>query len=486
MGDLILAIDSGTTSTRALAFDLTGRIVSVAQHAITQNYPQPGHVEHDAAEIWQLTDRAVREVLAEVGDRIHTIGLTNQRETVVFWSRRSGEPLAPAIVWQDRRSADICEALRKAAHEPRVQALTGLLLDPYFSGTKIRWALENWPEVKAAADSGDLALGTVESWLLFKLTGQHLTDATNASRTLLMDLAQAEWSAEMLDLLGVPPAALPAICPTAGLIAETRLYGRPLMICGLAGDQQAATIGQGCSQPGMAKCTYGTGIFMLANAGTTPPASGNRLLSTFLSSAPRAYALEGSIFVGGNAVKWLRDGLGILDTVAESANLAASVPDSGGVTFVPAFAGLGAPHWEPLARGTLTGLTAGTTRAHIVRATLEAMGQQTADLIDAFAADGVRPSSLRVDGGMVANEWLCQDLADATGLPVERPRSIETTGLGAAMLAGVGSGLFDALSDAEAAMVHADRRFEPANSADARADRRKAWGRAVEQTLAGL
>ena len=486
MGDLILAIDSGTTSTRALAFDLSGRIVAVAQHAITQHYPAPGHVEHDAAEIWRLTDQAVREVLAKVGDRVHAIGLTNQRETIVFWSRRSGEPLSPAIVWQDRRSADICETLRAGGHEPRVQDLTGLLLDPYFSGTKIRWALENWPQVKAAADSGDLALGTVESWLLFKLSGQHLTDASNASRTLLMDLGTAEWSADMIDLLGVPAAALPAICPTAGLLAETRLYGRPLMISGIAGDQQAATIGQGCSEPGMAKCTYGTGIFMLANAGSTPPASRNRLLSTFLSSAPRAYALEGSIFVGGNAVKWLRDGLGILDTVAESSALAASVPDSGGVTFVPAFAGLGAPHWEPQARGLLTGLTAGTTRAHIVRATLEAMGQQTADLIDAFAADGVTPSSLRVDGGMVANEWLCQDLADATGLPVERPQSIETTGLGAAMLAGVGSGLFQTLADAEASMVHADRRFEPANSADARAARRKAWGRAVEQTLAGL
>ena len=486
MGDLILAIDSGTTSTRALACVLSGRIVAVAQHAITQHYPAPGHVEHNAAEIWRLTDQAVREVLAEVGDRVHAIGLTNQRETIVFWSRRTGEPLCPAIVWQDRRSAEICETLREGGHEPRVQELTGLLLDPYFSGTKIRWALANWPQVKAAADSGDLALGTVESWLLFKLSGQHLTDASNASRTLLMDLGKAEWSAEMIDLLGVPAAALPAICPTAGLLAETRLYGRPLMISGIAGDQQAATIGQGCSQPGMAKCTYGTGIFMLANAGTTPPVSRNRLLSTFLSSAPRAYALEGSIFVGGNAVKWLRDGLGILDTVAESSALAASVPDSGGVTFVPAFAGLGAPHWEPLARGLLTGLTAGTTRAHIVRATLEAMGQQTADLIDAFAADGVTPSSLRVDGGMVANEWLCQDLADATGLAVERPQSIETTGLGAAMLAGVGSGLFPALAEAEAAMVHADRRFEPANSADARARRRKSWGRAVEQTLAGL
>lgn len=488
MGDLILAIDSGTTSTRALAFTLEGEIVATSQHAITQHFPRPGWVEHDAAEIWRLTDQAVREVMAKVGDRIHAIGLTNQRETIVFWSRRTGQPLGPAIVWQDRRTADTCAALREAGHEAEVQALTGLLLDPYFSGTKIAWALANWPEVKAAADSGDLAIGTVESWLLWNLSGgtAHLTDATNASRTLLMDLEQVTWSPRMLDLLGVPASALPAIAPTAGLLAETRLYGRPLMIAGLAGDQQSATIGQGCDAPGMAKCTYGTGIFMLANSGDTPPVSRNRLLATFLSSSPRAYALEGSIFVGGNAVKWLRDGLGILDTASESEALARSVPDSGGVTFVPAFAGLGAPHWQPHARGLLTGITGGTTRAHIVRATLEAMGQQTADLIDAFRADGVTPSSLRVDGGMVANEWLCQDIADATGLLVERPRSIETTGLGAAMLAAVGTGLFPDLAAAGAAMVHADRRFEPAGSTDRRAARRAAWRRAVAQTLAGL
>jgi glycerol kinase len=488
MTDLLLAIDSGTTSTRALAFAHDGAIIAVAQHALTQHFPQPGWVEHDAAEIWALTNQAVHEVMAKVGPRVRAIGLTNQRETIVFWSRRTGEPLAPAIVWQDRRTADRCAALREAGHEAGVQALTGLLLDPYFSGTKIGWALENRPEVKAAADSGDLALGTIESWLLWKLSGGavHLTDATNASRTLLMDLARAEWSPAMLDLFGVPAAALPAIAPTAGLLAETRLYGRPLMITGMAGDQQAATIGQGCDRPGMAKCTYGTGIFMLANAGSTPPVSRNRLISTFLSSQPRSYALEGSIFVGGNAVKWLRDGLGILDTAGESEALARSVPDSGGVTFVPAFAGLGAPHWQPHARGTLTGITGGTTRAHIVRATLEAMGQQTADLIDAFRADGVKPSALRVDGGMVANEWLCQDIADATGLIVERPRSIETTGLGAAMLAGVGAGIFPDLAAAGAAMVHADRRFEPALPADARAARRAAWSRAVVQTLAGI
>lgn len=488
MSDLILAIDSGTTSTRALAFSLTGEIVDVAQHEITQHFPQPGWVEHDAAEIWTLTKRACDEVMSRVGERVRAIGLTNQRETICFWSRRTGMPLAPAIVWQDRRTATACAALREAGHEPLVQQTTGLLLDPYFSATKIAWTLQNRPEVKAAADSGDLAIGTVDSWLLFNLTAgaAHLTDATNASRTQLMNLADQSWSPQMLELFGVPPTALPAIAPTAGLIAETRAFGRPLFISGMAGDQQAATIGQACLSPGLAKCTYGTGIFMLANAGNEPPVSTNRLLATFLASQPLSYALEGSIFVGGNAVKWLRDGLGILDTASESEALAKSVPDSGGVSFVPAFAGLGAPHWQPLARGTLTGLTGGSTRAHIVRATLEAMGQQTADLIDAFNADDVHPTTLRVDGGMVANTWLCQDIADATGLAVERPRSIETTGLGAAMLAGVGTGLFADLAEASAAMVHPDRLFEPAIGADAREERRATWQKAVAQTLAGL
>ncbi|MFN3370981.1 MAG: glycerol kinase [Sphingomonadaceae bacterium] len=486
--DLIVALDSGTTSTRALAFAPDGSIEAVAQHPITQHYPEAGWVEQDPAEILALTRRALEEVAATVGDRIAAIGITNQRETIVFWDRATGEPLAPAIVWQDRRTADLCARLRDAGHEAEVQRLTGLLLDPYFSATKIVWALDNWPAVRAAADSGRLALGTIESWLVRNLGegAPHVTDASNASRTLLMDLAQVRWSERLCDLFGVPVEALPAIVPTSGVVAELRVGGRAIPISGLAGDQQAATIGQGCSKPGMAKCTYGTGIFLLANAGPRPPVSRNRLLSTFLTSSPPAYALEGSIFVGGNAVKWLRDGLGILDTAAQSEALARSVPDSGGVVFVPAFAGMGAPHWQPMARGTLTCITAGTTRAHIVRATLEAMGQQTADLVDAFRADGVAPETLRVDGGMAANDWLCQDIADSLGIPVERPRSVETTGLGAAMLAGVGAGLFPDLAAAEAAMVHADRRFEPALGADARAERRARWQRAVSQTLAGL
>lgn len=486
--DLILAIDSGTTSTRALAFAADGVIVAAARHGITQHYPRPGWVEHDATEIWHLTLRAIHDVLADVGvGRIAAIGIANQRETIITWSRRTGQPLAPAIVWQDRRTTDVTNALRDAGHEPRVQALSGLLLDPYFSASKLRWLIDHVPEVAAAALSGDLAAGTVESWLLWNLTGgrAHLTDISNAARTCLMDLNSGQWSADLLALFGVPPACLPAICPTAGWLADTHLFGpTPIPVTGMAGDQQAATIGQGCLSAGQAKCTYGTGIFLLANAGSSAPVSGNRLLATRLSE--RMFALEGSIFVGGNAVKWLRDGLGILDTAAQSAAMAASVPDSGGVSFVPAFAGLGAPHWQPEARGLISGLTAGTSRAHIVRATLEAMGQQTADLVDAFAADGVVPNTLRVDGGMAANDWLCQDIADICGLVVERPRSIETTALGAAMLASVGLGRHNGLAEAANAMVHADLRFTPRQSVEQRAQRRAQWQRAVARTLTGL
>lgn len=484
--DLILAIDCGTTSTRALLFAADGTILAVHQRDIAQHYPRPGWVEHDAAEIRDRTLQAATAALAEVGaGRVRAIGLTNQRETICFWNRRTGEPLAPAIVWQDRRTADDVAALRAAGHEARITAITGLLLDPYFSASKIGWALRHWPQVKAAAERGDLAIGTVDSWLCWCLSGgrAHLSDVSNAARTSLMGLAEARWSAELIDLFGVPPASLPAICPTAGWLADAQIGGRTIPITGMAGDQQAATIGQGCLRAGDAKCTYGTGIFLLANAGDVPPVSRNRLLATRLTE--HWFALEGSVFVGGNAVKWLRDGLGLLETAAQSEELAQSVPDSGGVTFVPAFAGLGAPHWQPDARGLLTGLTAGTSRAHIVRATLEAMGQQTADLLDAFAADGVAPAVLKVDGGMTANNWLCQDLADATGLPVERPRAIETTALGAAMLAAVGSGLHPTLPAAAAAMVHADRSFTPQAPADLRLERRAQWQRAIRQTLAG-
>lgn len=486
---LLLALDEGTTSTRAVAFDLHGNIVASEGAPLTQHYPQPGWVEHDAAEIWNRTLACAEAVARRVGvERIAAIGLTNQRETVVFWDRTTGEPLAPAIVWQDRRTAPLCDRLRAEGLEPHIQARTGLLLDPYFSASKIAWALGNWPSVRAAADAGTLALGTIDSYLLFRLTGGsvHATDATNAARTLLLDLTTCQWDDELLTRFNVPRGSLPTIIDSAGRLGETELLGRRILIAGCAGDQQAAAVGQGCLSSGLVKATYGTGTFVLAHAGSSPPRSANRLLATVawrIDGKP-AYALEGSIFVAGSAVQWLRDSLGIIARVEETAELALSVPDSGGVHFVPAFAGLGAPHWRSDVRGLLTGLTAGTTRAHIVRACLEAVAQQTADLFDAFAADGVKPQALRVDGGMVANDWLCQDLADMLAITVERPHVIETTALGAAMLAAVGAGLLPSL-EATTAMWRADQSFKPQQPHDRRMMRRAEWQRAVTQALAG-
>jgi glycerol kinase len=488
---LLLVLDAGTTSTRAIAFTPEGELVTSAARPITQHYPASGWVEHDAGEIWNLSRTVLEEVAAAVGaQRIAAIGITNQRETICFWDRTTGEPLSHAIVWQDRRTADYCAGLKAndAMLEARVQARTGLLLDPYFSATKIRWALDNWPMVADAARTGRLALGTVESWLIWNLSGgqAHVTDATNASRTLLMDLSTCRWDDSLIHLFGVPAAALPAIVDCAAALATARVAGREIPITGAAGDQQAAAIGQGCLSPGALKATYGTGCFLLAHAGTDPPTSRNRLLATVawrLDGRP-AYALEGAIFVAGSAIQWLRDGLGLLADSAESEALARSVPDNCGVSFVPALAGLGAPYWAPDARGLICGLSGGTTRAHVVRAALEAQGQQTADLVDALAADGVPAARLRVDGGMVANNWLCQDLADSLGLVVERPRVIETTAMGAAMLAGVGAGMFADLGAAAAAMAAADRSFHPAIDAAARAGRRAQWQAAVRRVLA--
>ncbi len=488
---LILVLDAGTTSTRAIAFTCRGEIVASAGRPMTQHYPASGWVEHDPAEIRDLSQACLEEVASQVGvERIAAIGLTNQRETICFWDRTTGEPLARAIVWQDRRTADYCAGLKAAepALEAHVQAKTGLLLDPYFSGTKFRWALDNWPMVADAARDGRLAVGTVESWLIWHLSGAttHVTDATNASRTLLMDLATCEWDDDLIAMLGVPKAALPAIVDCAGALAETNLLGRRIPITGAAGDQQAAAIGQACLSPGMLKATYGTGCFLLANAGAEPPVSRNRLLATvaWRLDGKSVYALEGAIFVAGSAVQWLRDGLGIIANSAESEALAQSVPDNGGVSFVPALAGLGAPYWEPDARGVICGLSGGTTRAHVVRAALEAQGQQTADLVDSLAADGVPAAMLRVDGGMVANNWLCQDLADSLGVVVERPRVIETTAMGAAMLAGVGAGIFADLPAAADAMAAADVRFHPAIDGAARASRRNQWQAAIAKVLA--
>lgn len=486
-GGAILVIDAGTTSNRAMVFAPDGTVRALAQRPLTQHYPQPGRVEHDAGEIWQGVLACARQAVAQAGgvDRIAAIGIANQRETVVAWDKASGEPLSRAIVWQDRRTAPACEAMRAAAHEAAVQAATGLLLDPYFSATKMAWLIAQVPEVRAAKEAGRLALGTVESWLLFKLTGgAHLSDASNASRTSLLPLAGADWDEGLCDLFGVPRAALPEICDCAGPIGMARpeWLGAPLPVTGMAGDQQAATIGQACLSPGETKATYGTGAFVLANMGRQVPSSSHRLLATVLwqIGGERAYALEGSVFVAGSLVQWLRDSLGLIDAAAQTEVLARSVPDSGGVVIVPALSGLGAPHWRPEARGAITGLTFASTRAHLARAALEAMAMQTRDLAEAFAADGAHWTMLRIDGGMSANDWMAQDLADMLALPVERPAFVETTALGAAMLAARGAGVFASLEAAAQAMAGDRRTFMPAMADAVRRERIVSWKRALE------
>lgn len=483
MSDHVLVLDCGTTSTRAIAFDLAGKVAAVAQRALTQHYPRPGWVEHDAQEIWRFTLACAEEVAARVGpERIAAIGITNQRETVVAWDRQSGEPLARAIVWQDRRTADFCAELKEQGREDEVQRRTGLLLDPYFSATKMRWLLDNDGQVRAAAQAGRLALGTVESWLTWKLSGgAHITDASNASRTLLLALEGGQIDPGLCELFGVPAAALPCVTDTHGPLAESRLLGRAIPITGLAGDQQAATIGQGCFAPGETKSTYGTGAFVLTNMGEAVPRSANRLLGTVLMQRDgrRTYALEGSVFVAGSLVQWLRDTLGLISSAAETEALARSVTSSGGVTIVPALAGLGAPHWRADARGLIAGLTFASGRAEIARAALEAMAHQTSDLARAFAADGAPWRRLRIDGGMSANDWMAQDLADMLELEVERPDMVETTALGAAMLAAVGAGLYHSLEDALAAMRGPLRTFAPAMAETVRAERLARWQRAL-------
>ncbi|UYY58868.1 FGGY family carbohydrate kinase [Sphingomonas sp. S2-65] len=490
MGELLLVIDEGTTSTRAMVFDPSGRCLGSEAADLTQHYPGPGLVEHDAAEIWERSVACTRTMVARSGgaDAIAAIGITNQRETVVFWDKLTGEPLAPAIVWQDRRSAALCRSLREAGEEPALQARTGLRLDPYFSGTKIAWAMEHWPQLREAG--ARLAIGTVESWLVWKLTanegraGLHITDATNASRTLLMGLGSGGWNDSLLGMFSAPREALPEIVDCAGRFGTTTLFGGEIPICGLAGDQQAATIGQACLARGDTKGTFGTGAFVLTNAGTTPPSSKHRLLATVLwqLNGRRTYAIEGSVFVAGSLIQWLRDSIGLIGTAPETEAIARSVPDSGGVYLVPALSGLGAPWWEPEARAALSGMTFATTRAHIVRAALEAMAHQSHDLKTAFAADGADWARLRIDGGMVTNDWIAQDLADILALPVDRPAFAETTALGAAMLAGLGSGIFTTLEEASG-MRGACTTFEPGLGADLREARLAGWKRAVEQVL---
>lgn len=487
MSDYILVLDEGTTSTRAMLFASDGVLVASHQEPLTQHYPRSGWVEHDPREIWDRTLACAQGVMATVGGTasIACIGITNQRETVVAWDRTTGEPLTNAIVWQDRRTEPFCAELRAAGHEPGVQERTGLLLDPYFSGTKMRWMLDNVPEVRAAADKGTLAFGTVESWLVYQLTGgaAHITDASNASRTLLMGLEDAQFNAELCELLGVPIAALPGVVDTSGPLAMTdvELFGRAIPITGLAGDQQAATIGQACLAPGQTKATYGTGAFVLTCQGSRIPRSTNRLLGTVLTQCEgeRTYAIEGSVFVAGSLVQWLRDSLGIVEVASETEALARSIPDSGGVVIVPALAGLGAPHWRAEARGVVAGLSFASGKAQLARAALEAMAHQTHDLCAAFTADGAPWQTLRIDGGMAANDWMAQDLADILGVTVERPGFVETTALGAAMLAAAGAGLYADLAAACAAMRGRLSRFEPQMEGGLREARLAAWRKAL-------
>jgi glycerol kinase len=488
MGGHILVLDEGTTSTRAMLFTVGGRALGSAQRPLTQHYPEPGRVEHDAEEIWTHTLACAQEMVEKAGgaDKIAGIGITNQRETVVFWDRRTGKPLAPAIVWQDRRTADECAALKSAGHEAMVQAKTGLLLDPYFSGSKIGWALKNWPQLNDVGPH--LAVGTVDSYLVYRLTGgAHVSDATNASRTALMAIGSSGWDDGLLSLFDVPQGILPQIIDCAGEIGSTlpELFGGAIAITGMAGDQQAATIGQACLEPGQTKATFGTGAFILTQTGRKLPQSKHKLLSTIAwqLDGERHYALEGSVFVAGSLIQWLRDDLGLIEQAGETEPLARCVADNGGVYLVPALSGLGAPYWRPEARGTITGLSFSAKKAHIARAALEAMAHQAGDLKTAYAADNCDWQELRIDGGMVANDWMAQDLADMLDIVVERPRFIETTALGAAMLAGVGCGFYRTLKDASVMRGEVEQ-FTPKMGADVRTKRLEGWADAMARTLA--
>jgi glycerol kinase len=492
MADFILALDQGTTSSRSIVFDHDGRIVATAQREFTQHFPRSGWVEHDAEEIWATQVATIAEVLARArlqASEIVAVGITNQRETTVLWDRRSGRPVTRAIVWQDRRTAPLCARLKAEGLEPEVVRRTGLLLDPYFSGTKLAWLLDQDPGLRARAEAGELAFGTIDSWLVWKLTGgaSHVTDATNASRTLLLDLASGAWDDFMLERLRIPRAVLPQVVRSSlGRTAPVgTLGGSEVPITGIAGDQQAALFGQACFEPGMAKNTYGTGCFLLLNTGDAPLVSANRLLSTIAwhTDARRCYALEGAVFVGGAVVQWLRDGLGFVERSADVEALAASVPDTGGTYFVPAFTGLGSPHWDASARGTIVGLSRGTTRGHIARAALESIAFQSAEVLLAMQKDAQQPlREVRVDGGATANDLLMQFQADLLGVPVVRPEITETTALGAAYLAGLGAGFWRSKAEV-AANWRAERRFEPTMSRDEARGRLERWSQAVTRSL---
>ena len=486
----VLAIDAGTTGVTAVVVEHDGAIAAKGYEEFAQHFPHPGWVEHSPEEIWQATLQAVRDVLKRYdASRLEAVGITNQRETVLLWDRETLGSPRRAIVWQDRRTADLCTRLRDAGHEDRVSELTGLRLDPYFSGTKLMWLAENEPHTWALVESGRYAIGTVDSYLIARMTRGtwHATDVSNASRTLLLDLETGDWSDELCSLFGVPRDALPELVPNWGEIATTdprTFLDLSLPISGLAGDQQAALFGQTCFDEGDSKCTYGTGSFILTNTGATIQRSDAGLLATAAWRSPDGeltYASEGAIFVTGAAIQWLRDGLQIVGSAAESEPIARTVPDTGDVVFVPALTGLGAPHWDPHARGTIIGITRGTTRAHIVRATLEAIAFEVRDVLDTMSGAGAGLSSLRVDGGASANNLLCQIQADQVGVPVERPKTVETTALGAAFLAGLGAGVWGSTDDLRETW-QLDRRFEPAldrPTADAAHAR---WISAVERS----
>ncbi|MCY4526084.1 MAG: glycerol kinase GlpK [Anaerolineaceae bacterium] len=491
MSDYILALDQGTTSSRAILFDRAGNISAVAQREFPQLYPQPGWVEHEPLAIWQTQLGVAQQALAEAGAdaaQLAGIGIANQRETTLLWERDSGRPLYNAIVWQDRRTAGLCDELRAEGFDQVILEHTGLVTDPYFSGTKLHWLLQQVPDARSRAERGELAFGTVDSWLIWQLTGGrlHVTDVSNASRTMLYDIHAQDWCEAILERLDIPRSLLPRVTASSEIMGESDVehFGAPVPLAGMAGDQHAATFGQACHAPGMAKNTYGTGCFLLLNTGETPVRSANNLLTTIawrLGDAAPVYALEGSVFVAGAAVQWLRDELGLIASVEESAALATSVKDSGGVIVVPAFTGLGAPWWDAYARGAVLGLTRGSGRAEIVRATLESIAFQSRDVVDAMSADaGLALQTLRVDGGAAANDFLMQFQADVLGAPVQRPAITETTALGAAYLAGLASGFWNS-SEEIAGQWRVERVFEPRMSADERETRYEAWGKAVER-----
>ncbi|MGW8279029.1 glycerol kinase GlpK [Sphingomonas aurantiaca] len=485
---IILAIDQGTTSTRSMTFGTDGVPRQTVRREFAQHYPQSGWVEHDPEDIWRDTVATLKEAAEADGGTVAAIGITNQRETVVVWDRKTGKPVHNAIVWQDRRTAKLCAQLKADGNEPLVRERTGLILDPYFSGTKLKWILDEVEGVRARAERGELAFGTIDSFLLWRLTGGkvHATDASNASRTLLFDIHKGAWDQDMLRMLDIPESLLPEVKDNSTIFGETTadLLGKPVPIGGMAGDQQAAVVGQACFQRGDAKSTYGTGCFVLLNTGEEAVTSKNGMLTTiaYQLDGKITYALEGSIFVAGAAVKWLRDGLGLINRAADTHDMSTKLDGNGGVYMVPAFVGLGAPHWDPDARASITGLTFAATGSHIARAALESVAYQTADLMNAMVADGARDArQIRVDGGMAANDWFCQFLADMLDTDVVRPANIETTAAGAAFLAGMAVGIWNGPDDI-AATWKEDRIFTPAMTRDARASLMDGWQDAVDRT----